>query len=97
MPRLKAKPEMAQIEPETWSADTAGTGPVEANALMTPAYSPALALQASLEQSWESRQDPAQITAPISGIKIPFGWTLIGMLVVCSAFWYALLQLIAHI
>lgn len=93
MPRLKAKPEMAQIEPETWPKDTIGTGPVEAHDLMPPAHSPALALQASLEHTWEARQHPA----PVIGKKVPFGWTLIGALVVCAAFWYALLHLISLI
>lgn len=90
MPRLKAKPEMAQSQSETRAADTAPTHLVAAHADMTAHQSPALALQASIEQSWDTRHD--HDAAPVA--KIPFGWTLIGMSVVCAAFWYMLLQLV---
>ncbi len=90
MPRLKAKPETAQMQPEVRAADSDPVSLVTARANMTAHHSPALALQASLEQSWEARHgrdDAAHVT------KFPFGWTLIGMSVVCAAFWYMVLQL----
>ncbi|HTM82619.1 hypothetical protein [Asticcacaulis sp.] len=90
MSRLKAKPETAQMLPEVRETASDSVTLMAARADMTPHHSPALALQASLEQSWGARhgRDAAQVT------KIPFGWTLIGMSVVCAAFWYALLHLV---
>ncbi len=90
MPRLKAKPEMAQMQSETRAADTASTPLTAAHADMVAHQSPALALQASLEQSWDARHDRDAL--PVA--RIPFGWTLIAMSVVCAAFWYTLLQLV---
>ncbi len=90
MPRLKAKPEMAQFQPETRPVDTAPVVLTEARPDMTAHQSPALALQASLEQSWDVRQEP---DSPYV-IKIPFGWTLAGMSIICAAFWYILLQIV---
>jgi len=90
MPRLKAKPEMAQIQAETRPEDAVSITLITAHADMTAHQSPALALQASLEQSWGDRHEHDSPPAT----KIPFGWTLIGMSVICAAFWYALLQLV---
>ena len=90
MPRLKAKPEMAQFQPEVRPPDTTTVRLTEARADMTAHQSPALALQVSLEKSWEVRRehDSPAIT------KIPFGWTLAGMSIMCAGFWYVLLQLV---
>lgn len=90
MPRLKAKPEMAQMQSKTQPADMAPATLMAAHADMTAHQSPARALQANLEQSWDSRHeyDSPAVT------RIPFGWTLIGASVICAAFWYALLQLV---
>lgn len=90
MPRLKAKPEMAQFQPEVRPSDTTTARLTEARADMTAHQSPALALQASLEQSWGVRRE--HDSPPIT--KIPFGWTLAGMSIICAGFWYVLLQLV---
>jgi hypothetical protein len=90
MPRLKVKPETAQMEPDAQAPNSPPVSLVTAHADMTAHKSPALALQASLEGSWDTRHgnDAAQVA------KIPFGWTLIGMSVVCATFWYLILHLI---
>ncbi len=90
MPRLKAKPEMAQFQPEIRPSDTAPVRLTEAHADMPAHQSPALALQAGLEQSWDARHES---NSP-SVTKIPFGWTLAGMSIICAGFWYVLLQLV---
>lgn len=90
MPRLKVRPEMAHMEPETQVTEFDAVTLVAAHADMIAHQSPARALQASIEQSWDTRHD--QHTTPVS--KFPFGWTLIGASVVCAAFWYMLLQLV---
>jgi hypothetical protein len=90
MPRLKPKLETAQLQSDTRAPDTPSVTLLTAHADMAAHQSPALALQASLEQSWDARQD--HDTTPVA--RIPFGWTLIGMSVVCAAFWYVVLQLV---
>jgi hypothetical protein len=89
MSRLKIKPEPVEMQPEARAADTTPITLVAAHADMTAHQSPALALQAGLQQSWDARHDCD--TTPVA--KIPFGWTLIGTSVICAAFWYTLLQL----
>ena len=90
MSRLKIKLEPVETPQETRAPDTASVTLVAAHADMIAHQSPALALQAGLEQSWGARHDPD--ATPVA--KMPFGWTLIGMSVVCAAFWYMLLQLV---
>ncbi len=90
MPRLKARPELAQMEQGARPADVDSVAIVAAHADMTARHSPALALQADLEQAWNVRHNRA--TVPVT--KIPFVWTLVGTSVVCAAFWYVILQLI---
>jgi hypothetical protein len=94
MPRLKARPETAQMEVEAFGlkAQCPASDAVPLKAAsedMIAHQSPALALQASLEQSWKTTQ--ALDAVPVA--KFPFGWTLIGMSVVCAVFWYILLRL----
>jgi hypothetical protein len=90
MSRLKIKPEPVEMQPEARAADTASVTLVAAHADMIAHQSPALALQTGLEQSWDAPHD--RDAASVG--KIPFGWTLIGVSIVCATFWYALLHLV---
>lgn len=90
MPRLKVSPEVSHMEPEAGVVEPEAAILVKASSDMIPHESPALALQASLEKSWEARHDHEAVQTA----RVPFGWTLIGVSLVCAAFWYTLLQLI---
>jgi hypothetical protein len=53
----------------------------------TSVPSPALGLQASLQRQLEGT--PAQSSKPI-----PFGWTALGMVAFCTAFWTAVVYVL---
>lgn len=96
MPRLKMKPQTSEQSP---TAQTSAQAVVNMT-LVTPAtecstiQSPALLLRADLEHSLETTWDADLDTYTITGRKLPLGVTLVGMSVICAAFWYALATLI---
>lgn len=49
--------------------------------------SPALSLQNDLARSFEAEGLPPLDTDNIDVKKIPIGWTLLGLTVICGAFW----------
>jgi hypothetical protein len=57
--------------------------------------SPALGLQSDLARSFEAQGLPPLDTDNIEVKKIPIGWTLLGLTVVCGAFWAGVWSLLA--
>lgn len=90
MPRLKAKPELVEMELKAPFEETTSVPLAVARPDMPPHQSPALALQANLQKAWNDRQDHDDL--PVA--KLPLGWSLASISIVCSIFWYAALKLI---
>ena len=57
--------------------------------------SPALTLQNDLYRSFEAQGLPPLDTDNIEVRKIPVGWTVLGLAVICGAFWAGVWSLLA--
>lgn len=57
--------------------------------------SPALSLQNDLARSFEAQGLPPLDTDNIEVKKIPIGWTLVGLTVICGAFWAGVWSLLS--
>jgi hypothetical protein len=97
MPRLKIKAvDAAELDMAPLPvADESKIALVDDAEAVQAVPSPALTLQNDLLRSFEAQGLPPLDTDNIEVKKIPIGWTLLGLTIICGAFWAGVWSLLA--